>query len=111
MPNAPSNSSVITLPLLLHSRIPLEYSFPTVSASHWGIQRPLVCVRPHAPARLEEPFEAKHWRVDGALPRVQEHVVQEAAKEAAKEWGNHRDLQQELVRINGEGGVGKKPKR
>lgn len=52
-----------------------------------------VGVGPHALAGSHQALKAQHRSVDGAVSGKDEDVVQESAKGAAAEWGNHGNLQ------------------
>lgn len=43
---------------------------------------------------MEQPPETHPRRVDGALSRIDEHIVQEASEDTAEKWGNHGNLRQ-----------------
>lgn len=52
-----------------------------------------VGVGPHALAGSHQALKAQHRSVDGAVSGKDEDIVQESAKGAAAEWGNHGNLQ------------------
>lgn len=54
-----------------------------------------VGVRPDTPAGLSKPLESEPGRVDRAGSGVDEQIIQESAEGAAKEWGNHGNLESE----------------
>lgn len=80
---------------MLHQYHPIIawYLHPrSIKPSNSSVDLGFVCVGPHVAARLEQAGKTEHRSVDGALAGVEEGVVQEAAKGAAKERGNHGNL-------------------